>query len=140
MTNGLGLYLEGLGTYLGAVPFTITLTTSVGSTDVEITDQAMWDAAWAESKRRLELIGGGPNTPKEIDTLAAVIYTDMTQGRTSPIWAELEPTLKEIEEKGWLANLPGLPDLSGLGSGVVSSIKWAALGLIALGAILVLRK
>lgn len=141
MTSPLGTYLEGMGAYLGTVPFTVTLTTSVGSLDVEITDQAVWDAAWAESRRRLELIApDSPATPLEIDKLAAVIYTDMTQGKTSPIWQQMEPALEEMRDKGWLASLPGLPDLSALGSGLASVGKWAVVGLIALAAILVLRK
>lgn len=118
-----------------AVPFTITLTTSVGTMPVLIEDQPTWDRAWAESTRRLDLIGGGPATPDEIDRLAAVIYLDMVEGKESPIWQQLEPTLQEIRDSGvdWFPSLPSLDAIGG-------ALKWGVIGLVAVAAILVLRK
>ena len=115
-----------------AVPFTITLATSVGTMDALIEDQAVWDRAWAEAGRRLDLIGAAW-TPEEQDRLAAVIYLDLTQGQTSPIWTELEPTLQEIQASGvdWM---PSLPSLEGVTAGIAGIGQWAlgALALIAL--------
>lgn len=119
-----------------AVPFTVTLRTSVGTMDVWIESQVLWDQAWAESRRRLDLIGA-PYTPDEGDRLAAVIYLDLTRGQTSPIWAEVEPALQEIaEQSGWDV-FAGLPSLAGITAGLAGLGSWA-LGALALVAVIVL--
>ena len=118
-----------------AVPFTITLRTSVGTMPVWIESQVLWDQAWMESRRRLDLIGA-PYTPDEVDRLAAVIYLDLTQGQTSPIWAELEPALQEIAAvSGWdvFAGIPSVSDFTG---GLASLGQWA-LGALALVGVIV---
>jgi hypothetical protein len=120
-----------------AVPFTITLRTSIGTTDVWIESQALWDQAWAESTRRLALIGGGASTPDEVDRLAAVIYLDLTHGQESPIWQQLEPALQEIADShgGW-SIFDGLPSLTSLTTGLAGLGSWA-LGALALIGVIV---